>query len=159
MLLLGIGLLALLVITPARPVGNAAAVSAAFLGYTNNAAGKRVAIFSINNRSPLPIRRERYYETHVLTGGIWVPQPTVHLPYARGPVIPSNQSEVWTIDVPAREGRWRVCFPYVEHQTQFEEMKEAIREKLRGLGFRLRRARPTYAGFSDEVAPDQRAAD
>ena len=112
-------------------------------------------MFSINNRSALPIRRERYYEAHVLTNGTWKPQPTVHLPYARGPVIGPNQSEVWTIDVPAREGRWRVVFPYVEHQTQFEEMKEAIRKKLRGLGFQLRRARPTYAGFSDEVAPDQ----
>ena len=154
-----LGLLALLLITPSRPQGDASAVSATFLGYTNNAAGTRVAIFSINNRSPLPIRRERYYETHVLTDGTWKPQPSVHLPYARGPVISPNQSEVWTIDVPAREGRWRVVFPYVEHQTQFEEMKEAIRKKLRGLGFRPRKARPTYAGFSDEVAPDQGAAD
>ena len=96
----------------------------------------------------------------MLTNGAWKPQPVVHLPYARGPVIPPNQSEVWTIDVPGKEGRWRVVFPYVEHQTQFEEMKESIRKKLRGLGFQLRRPRPTYAGFSDEVAPEQqRAAD
>ena len=152
-----LGLLALLLITPSGPTGDASAVSATFLGYTNNSAGTRVAVFSINNRSQFPIRRERYYETHVLTNGTWAPQPTVHLPYARGPVIPPNQNEVWTIDVPAREGRWRVVFPYVEHQTPFEEMKEAIRKKLRGLGFRSRRPRPTYAGFSDEVAPDPRA--
>ena len=157
LLILG-GLLALLLITPDRPQGDASAVSATFLGYTNNAAGARVAVFSISNRSPLPIRRERYYETHVLIDGIWKPQPSVHLPYARSPVIPPNQSEVWAIDVPAKEGRWRVCFPYVEHQTQLEEMKEAIRKKLRGLGFRLRGPRPTYAGFSDEVASNHQQA-
>jgi hypothetical protein len=155
-LMMILGVLALLLITPGGPQGDASAVSATFLGYKNNAVGTRVAIFRINNRSPLPIRRERYYETHVLTNGTWKPQPSVHLPYARSPVIPPNQSEVWTIDVPAKDGRWRVVFPYVEHQTQFEEMKEAIRKKLRGLGFRLRSARPTYAGFSDEVAPDHR---
>ena len=85
LMLMILGLLALLLITPSRPPGDASAVSGTFLGYTNNGAGKR--------------------------------------------------------------------------QTQFEEMKEAIRRKLRGLDFRLRGARPSYAGFSNEVAPDHRAAD
>src|SRR5688500_15186369 len=98
--LLGIGLLVWLVITPARPAGDASAVSGAFLGYTNNADGKQIAIIRINNRSPIAIRRQQYYEVQVLTNGTWRPQPTVHLPYARGPVIPPNESEIWTINAP-----------------------------------------------------------
>jgi hypothetical protein len=154
-LMIILGVLALLLITPGGPQGDASAVSATFLGYTNNAVGTRVAIFNINNRSPLAIRRQWYYEVQVLTNGTWKPEPTVRLPYARGPVIPPNESEVWTIDVPARGGQWRVVFPYVEHQTQFEEMKEVIRKKLGALGFRQRKPRPGYAGFSNEVAPDE----
>src|SRR5688500_12331215 len=151
--LLGIGLLVWLVITPAKPAGDASAVSAAFLGYTNNAAGTRVAIFRINNRSPLAIRREWYYEVQVRTGSSWTPQPTVRLPYARGPVILPNQSEIWTIKAPSADGKWRVWFPYVEHQTRFQEMKGTIRRKLRNLGLPLKGTGVTYTGLTDEVEP------
>jgi hypothetical protein len=154
--LLGIGLLALLVITPTKPMGDASAVSAAFLGYTNNAAGKRVAIFSINNRSPLAIRREWYYEVQVLSGTTWAPQPTVRLPWARQPVILPNQSEIWTINAPSADGKWRVWFPYVEHQTRFQDMKETIRRKLRRLGLPLKGTGVTYTGLTDEVDPPGR---
>jgi hypothetical protein len=149
--LLGFGGLVWLVMKPSAQRGNASAVSAAFLGYTNNAAGKRIVVFRINNRSPLAVRREWYYEVQVLTGGNWAPQPTVFLPYARGPVIPPNQSEIWTINAPTAPGRWRVWFPYVEHQTRFQEMKETIRAKLRGLGLPLKSSGVTYMGLTDEV--------
>jgi hypothetical protein len=152
-MLLGIGLVAWLVIAPAKSVGDASAVSAGFLGYTNNGAGKRVAVFRIHNRSALAIRRQWYYEVQVLTSGTWVPQPTVRLPYARGPVISPNQSEIWTINAPAANGKWRVWFPYVEHQTRLQEIKETIRRKLRNLGLRLKGSGVTYTGLTDEVSP------
>jgi len=148
-----LALLAGLVMRPNPREGTAVAVSATFVGYTNNAAGTRVVIFSINNRSPLAIRREWYYEVQVLTGGTWAPQPTVRLPYARGPVIPPNQSEIWTINAPSADGKWRVWFPYVEHRTRFQEMKETIRRKLRGLGLPLKGTGVTYTGLTDEVEP------
>lgn len=152
-MLLGIGLLALLVITPAKPVGDASAVSAAFLGYTNNAAGKRVAVFSINNRSAIAVRRQWYYEVQVFSGTKWAPQPTVHLPYARGPVIPPNQSEIWTINAPAADGRWRVWFPYVEDHGRLRQMKKTIRGKLRGLGLPFKDSEPSYMGLTPEMDP------
>jgi hypothetical protein len=155
-LLLGIGLLALLVITPARPVGNASAVSAAFLGYTNNAVGKRIAVFSINNRSPIAVRRQWYYEVQVFSGTTWAPQPTVHLPYGLGPIIPPNQSEIWTINAPAAGGKWRVWFPYVEDHGRLRQMKKTIRGKLRGLGLAFKDSEPTYMGLTAEVDPPGR---
>jgi len=152
-MLLGIGLLALLVIPPAKPVGDASAVSAAFLRYTNNTAGEQVAMFSINNRSRIAIRRQWYYEVQVLTNGTWKPEPTVHLRYRHGPVIPPNQSEVWTIAAPAADNRWRLWFPYVEDHGRLRQMKATIRRKLRGLGLPFKDFEPTYMGLTAEVDP------
>ena len=149
--LLGAGLLVWLVMKPSIPVGSASAVSGAFIGYTNNAVGQRLAVFSINNRSPLGVRREWYYEVQVLTAGSWVPQATVRLPFARGPVILPNSNEVWTIKAPVADGKWRVWFPYVEHQTRLQEAKETIRRKLRGLGLPFKSSGVTYVGLTDEV--------
>jgi len=154
--LLGIGLMALLVIAPTKPAGDASAVSGAFLGYTNNSAGKQIAIIRIHNRSPIAIRRQWYYEVQALTNGTWKPQPTVHLPYARGPVIPPNESELWTMNAPAAEGRWRLWFPYVEDHGRLREMKKAIRRKLRGLGLPFKDSEPTYMGLTEEVEPPAR---
>lgn len=154
--LVGISLLVLLVIKPTAPEGSAAAVSARFLGYTNNAAGKRVAVFSINNRSPLAIRRQWYYEVQVVSNGTWNPQPTVRFRYGHGPIIPPNQSEIWTIDAPAADSRWRVWFPYVEDHGPWREMKKTIRRKLRGLGLPLKNNEFSYMGLTDEVEPERK---
>src|SRR5688572_26176 len=147
LVLLILGVLAFLLITPSRPPGNASAVSATFLGYTNDAAGKRVVTFSINNRSPLAIRRQWYYEVQVLTNGIqrrikstdspnvrrplikFKREPTVRFRYGHGPVIAPNQSEIWTINAPAAEARWRLWFPYVEYHGPVKEMKKKIRRE------------------------------
>jgi hypothetical protein len=151
--LLGIALLAWLAINPVAQPGDASAVHAAFLGYTNNAAGKQVVVFSITNRSQLAVRREWYYEVQVLTGGNWAPQPTVQLPYGYGPVIHPNQSEIWTINVPTAAGRWRVWFPYVAYHGRLREMKTAIRRELRGLGLPFKTSGASYIGLTDEVQP------
>ena len=156
LVLIILGLLALLLITPSRPPGDASAVLATFLGYTNNPAGKRVVMFSINNRSPIAIRRQWYYEVQVLANGTWKPQPTVHLPFALGPLIPPNQSEIWTINAPAADGRWRLWFPYVEDHGRLREMKKAIRRKLRGLGLPFKDSEPSYMGLTEEVNPPTR---
>jgi hypothetical protein len=150
------GLLAVLVMLPTRPRGDASAISTTFVGYTSNAAGKRVAVFSIHNRSPLAIRRQWYYEVQVLTGSKWTPQPTVRLPYAHGPVIPPNQSEIWTINAPVANARWRMWFPYEEDRTRFQEMKETVRRKLRSFGLRFKSHEVTYTGLTPEVEPPDR---
>ena len=149
--LLGIGFVVWVMIKPSKPAGDASAVSAAFLGYTNNGAGKRVAMFSITNRSPIAIRRQWYYEVQVLTNGTWKPQPTVHLPLDHGPIIAPNQSEIWTIDAPAAEGRWRTWFPFVEYHGPVREMKKWIRRELRGLGLPFKDSEATYMGLTEEV--------
>ena len=156
LVLLILGVVAFLLITPSRPPGNASAVLATFLGYTNDAAGKRVVTFSINNRSPLAIRRQWYYEVQVLTNGTWKPQPTVHLRYKHGPVIAPNQSEIWTINAPVAEARWRVWFPYVEYHGPIREMKKKIRRELRSLGLRFKDSEPSYMGLTEEVEPPGR---
>ena len=153
LVLLILGVVAFLLITPSRPPGNASAVLATFLGYTNDAAGKRVVTFSINNRSPLAIRRQWYYEVQVLTNGAWKPQPTVRFPYGHGPVIAPNKSEIWTIDAPAAEARWRLWFPYVEYHGPVREMKKKIRRELRSLGLRFKDSEPSYMGLTEEVEP------
>jgi hypothetical protein len=156
LVLLILGVVAFLLITPSRPPGNASAVLATFLGYTNDAAGKRVVTFSINNRSPLAIRRQWYYEVQVLTNGTWKPQPTVHLRYEHGPVIAPNESEIWTIHAPAAEARWRLWFPYVEYHGPVREMKKKIRRELRSLGLRFKDSEPSYMGLTEEVEPRSR---
>jgi hypothetical protein len=151
-----LGLLAVLVMLPNRPPGDASAVFATLVGYTNNPVGKRVAVFNINNRNPVAIRRLWYYEVQVLTGSKWTPQPTVRLPYAHGPVIPPNQSEIWTINAPTADARWRVWFPYEENRTRFREMKETVRRKLRAFGLRFKSHEVTYTGLTPEVEPPGR---
>jgi hypothetical protein len=148
-----LGVLALLLITPSRPTGDASAVSAKFLGYTNNAAGTQVVMFSISNRSSIAIRRQWYYEVQVLTNGTWKPQPTVHLRYGHGPVIAPNQSESWTINEPLVEGRWRVWFPYVEYHGPARQMKKWVRRELRSLGLPYKNSEPSYMGLTEEVEP------
>jgi hypothetical protein len=147
------GLLALLLMTPGRPPGDASAVSATFLGYTNNAAGRRVAVFSINNRSPIAIRRQWYCEVQVLTNGTWKPQPTVRFRYRHGPVIAPKQSEIWTINAPSVEGRWRVWFPYVEYHGPMRETRKWVRRKLRSVGLPFKESEPSYMGLTEEVEP------
>src|SRR5688572_7360864 len=151
--LMVLGVLALLLITPSRPPGDASAVSAKFLGYTNNAAGTRVAVFSITNRSSIAIRRQWYYEVQVLTNGTWKPQPTVRFRYGHGPVIAPKQSEIWTINAPVAEGRWRVWFPYVEYHGPMRETKKWVRRELRGLGLPFKDSEPSYMGLTEEVQP------
>ena len=153
MVMIFLGLLALVLITPSRPPGDASAASARFLGYTNNPAGTRVAVFSITNRGSFTMRRQWYYEVQVLTNGTWKPQPTVRLPRALRPLIRPNQSEIWTINEPLVEGRWRVWFPYVEDHGRVREMKKAIRRELRSLGLPFKDSEPTYMGLTEEVEP------
>jgi len=138
--------LVIIVLGVRAPVGNATAVSGTFQYYSNDASGSRVAVFKISNHSQLPIRREYYYELHVRSGSGWTNQPTVYLPGRKaGPVVRPNESETFSIKPPAVGNRWRLCFPYEEHESW-------LRRTLRRLGLPVSQ-RPSYAGFSDEIDP------
>jgi hypothetical protein len=139
-----IGILLIIVLDVPAPIGNASAVSGTFQYYSNDASGSRVAVFKISNHSRLPIRREYYYELHVRSGSGWTNQPTVFLPKA-GPVVRPNKSETFSIKAPAVGNRWRLCFPYEEHESW-------LRRTWRGLGLPVSQ-RPSYAGFTDEIDP------
>lgn len=138
--------------SPKPRQGAAPRVSAKFLGYETNAAGMSVATFSINNLSSLPVQRLWYYEIQVRTGSNWVAQPTVRLPYARGPVILPNQSETWTVQAPSVQGKWRIWFPCVEPQSRLQQTSEAIRQKARQFGLPVKGTWIAYEVMSDEVS-------
>jgi hypothetical protein len=142
-----IGVLALIFVPDRAPIGNAAAVSGTFLHYTNDASGARLAVFKISNQSRLPIRREHYYEVHVRHRSGWTNFPTVFLPrFAMGPVVRPNKSEVFTIKDPSATSRWRLCYPYVEHESWIRRVRAA-------LGLPSKRVVSSYAGFSNEIDP------
>lgn len=139
--------LGMIVLGVHAPVGNAAAVSGRFQYYSNDSSGSRVAVFKISNHSQLPIRRECYYELHVRSGSGWTNQPTVFLPGGKaGPVVRPNDSETFSIKPPAPGSRWRLCFPYEEHESW-------LRRTWRGLGLPVSRRPASYAGFTDEIDP------
>lgn len=143
--LVAIGFATVLIVMDPRPEGNAAAVSATFLSYSNDPSGVRLAVFRISNHSQIPIRRENYYEIHIQSGSGWTNQPTVFLPLnAAGPVVRPNQSEIFSIKAPVVGTRWRLCYPY-------EEREGWIRRVRRELGLPSKHVRGSYAGFTDAI--------
>ena len=140
-------IVAIIFLPDRAPLGNAAAVLGSFLYYSNDASGSRLALFRISNHSRVPIRRERYYEIHIKHDAGWSNQPTVHLRAdSARPVIGPNESEIFSLAAPVVGRRWRLCYPYEEHESW-------IRRVRRKLGLPSKHRPGSYAGFTDEVDP------
>ena len=82
------------------------AVTALFVGYTNDATGGRLAMFALSNKSGATIRRWGHYcpESQQQPGL----RSTLHL----GPnvFLAPGQSEVISVSPPTNSGVWRVVF-------------------------------------------------
>jgi hypothetical protein len=139
--------LAIIFLPDRAPLGNAAAVYGSFLYYSNDASGSRMAVFRISNHSQLPIRRERYYQIDIRDDAGWTNLPTMYLrSTSPRPVVRPTQSEIFSIAVPVAGRRWRLCYPYEEHQSW-------IRRVRLKLGLPSKHQPGSYAGFTDAVGP------
>jgi hypothetical protein len=139
-------ILAIIFLPDRAPLGNAAAVLGTFLYYSNDASGSRVAVFRISNHSRLPIRREPYYEIHIWHDG-WTNQPTMYLRNSSPrPVVRPRESEIFSITPPVAGRRWRLCYPYEEHESWLRR----VRKKL---GLPTKHRPGSYAGFTEAIDP------
>ena len=87
---------------PAEPL----AVAVAFVGYTNDLNGERVATFTISNNSRASIRRWDRYQIEIPEQA----RPGPLLFHGQNVVLDSGQSEAYVIPVPTNQPPWRVVF-------------------------------------------------
>jgi hypothetical protein len=87
---------------PAKPL----AVAVAFAGYTNDLNGEHVAVFTISNKSGIPIRRWDRYQIETQD------QARAGPLFFRGQnvVLDSGQSEALMIPAPTNQQSWRAVF-------------------------------------------------
>ena len=83
-------------------------ISVAFVGYTNDAAGSRLARFGFTNQSPFTIMRWDLFSTerrHQLESA---PRSKVFI--GQRVFLASGQSDIVVVPVPTMEGSWRAVF-------------------------------------------------
>ena len=130
--LLGVSLIVVLIlgiyvaVSHSHRIGRVEA-STSFLGYTNDPAKGRLALFRFSNAAPVSIERYYFYGIAFQTATGWVDQYTQAFPdhgkrifrrKSYGPVLRPRESEVVLVTAPLTQNRWRLSFPYKEHENR-----------------------------------------
>ena len=98
-----------------------------FLGYTNDPAQGRLALFRLSNSSPVRIQRDYFYAIDYQSPTGWICQFTQQFPsqgprwfsrHGFGPVLRPGKSEVVAVPAPSSQSCWRISFPYVEAKNK-----------------------------------------
>ena len=136
-----------------------------FLGYTNDPTEGRLARFRFSNAAPVSIERYYFYGIAFQTATGWVGQYTQSFPDHRtrhfrrtsyGPVLRPRESEVVAVSAPVTQNRWRLSFPYKEHENRLYVFAAETLHSLPGLwkyDLLTNYDRSKYWSDSNEVDP------
>jgi hypothetical protein len=129
---------------PARPN-----VIVAFVGYTNDATGTRLAAFTVRNTSPSAVRRLPRYRIQIPTATRWTNLSVGWLP-GGGSVLPAGFSE--TVTVPAATNQsWRVSLSVSPEVGIVRDVMSSIAETARSAGLRTRYRKMSYSVQCDWI--------
>ena len=128
--------------------------STVFLGYTNDPAAGRMALFRFSNSTPVLVERWYFYEIQFQTETGWISQGTSSFPSSQTqPLLRSHQSEVVAVTVPKTQGQWRLGFPYMQHGTLVRRFGGDVLLRLQKIGFPSRHDRSKDWSYSDDITP------
>ena len=159
-LIVGIGV----TVTHSHRIGTVAAVTT-FLGYTNDPTKGRLALFRFSNAAPVSIERYYFYGIAFQTATGWVDQYTQSFPdhgkrlfrrRSYGPVLRSQECEVVAVTAPVTQNRWRLSFPYKEHENRLYVFTAETFHSLPGLwkyNLLTNYDRTEYRSVSNEIDP------
>ena len=96
--------------SPRQRSPNRPDASVTFLGYTNDAPGRRLARFAVTNLSALAVARSPKCLIWIApSAGGWAPQSVVLFPgFPRSRVLGAGTSEIVTIAPPTNQSPWRI---------------------------------------------------
>jgi hypothetical protein len=156
LIILGLILVALLglvtravLLPPAAPPN----VTVRFAGYTNDTTGTRLAVFTVSNTSPSPVRRLSNYRIQIPTATRWT-NLSARLLSGGGSVLQAGSSE--TVTVPAATNQsWRVSLSVSPEVGSMADMRAAmmgsIAEAARLAGLPARYRNMSYGVPSDWI--------
>ena len=156
LIILGLILVALLglvtravLLPPAAPPN----VTVRFAGYTNDTTGTRLAVFTVRNTSPSPVRRLSNYRIQIPTATRWT-NLSARLLSGGGSVLQAGSSE--TVTVPAATNQsWRVSLSVSPEFGSMADMRAAmmgsIAEAARLAGLPARYRNMSYGVPSDWI--------
>jgi hypothetical protein len=114
---------------PPRP----AIVPVTLRGYTNNAAGQQLALFSVNNLGPTTVRREGHYQIQAQTSAGW----TNFLDgYFAGSFLPAGATETIQVPTPTNQPVWRISFLVYPDAGKSQVVKMAVTGALISIGLK-----------------------
>jgi hypothetical protein len=132
-----------------RPQPPRPAVTAAFLGCTNDNAGTRLASFTVSNQGPSAVRRLSDYRIQIPTAQRWT---NLYDGYLTGgsSVLPSGRSEIVTVVAPTNQPSWRPWFRVNPDVGVVSDTVKAVVDAARAAGL-TRRYRKTFGVDCDWV--------
>ena len=146
-------LLAMLVWIARQPPAPQPKVSVHFVGYTNDASNKRVAIFTLTNAGPSTAQLLSGYRVYLHDASAPSRRTRVgsgSLPSSARLLHPSA-SETLAVTPPANQLPWYVLVSFRADEPPIRDMADSVLEGARSLGIRARDHQPRYAAMSERL--------
>jgi hypothetical protein len=141
------GLLTRVALQPpaARP-----SATVAFIGYTNDTTGTRLAAFTVSNASPSAVRRLSHYRIQIPTSKRWT---NISDGYISGgtAVLPPGGSETVTVVAPTNHALWRPWFVVSPGVGVVSDTMGAVADAAHAVGLRTRYRKRMYGADCDWI--------
>jgi hypothetical protein len=122
-----------------------------FGGYTNDAAGMRLAVFTVSNTSVSSVRRLSHYWIQIPTSKRWTNISEGWFSCGTS-VLPSGGTEVVTVVVPTNQASWRPRLTMTPDVGALRDMMDSLMAAARNAGLPTRSRKMTYSASSDWIS-------
>jgi hypothetical protein len=134
-----------------QPPSTRPRVTIAFGGYTNDAAGRRLAAFTVSNASLSAVRRLSHYRIQILTSTRWTNISGGWLSGGAS-ILPPSGAETVMVVAPPNQTSWRPWFAVSPDVGMVKDMMGSVIDAARSLGLPTRYRKTMYGAYSDWIS-------